>query len=94
MPLKVVAGSTVPQLAHALPFCVIVQLTPALAGSFARVGVNACVIFSGIRAEVGEMDKIMASTVTVVEPDFVASDIEVAVIVTGKFAVGGVEGAV
>ena len=45
-------------------------------------------------AEFGERDSVMASTVTVVEPDFVASDIEVAIIVTGRFAVGGVEGAV
>jgi hypothetical protein len=70
------------------------QLTPAFAGSFANVGVNACVIVSGIRAEAGESDSVMASTVTVVEPDFVASDIDVAIILTGRFAVGGAEGAV
>ena len=71
-----------------------VQFTPAFAGSFTIVGVNACAIFSGMMAEVGEIDSLIASTVTVVDPDFVASDIDVAVIVTGRFATGGVEGAV
>jgi hypothetical protein len=45
-------------------------------------------------AEVGERDSVMASTVTVTEPVCVESDMDVAVIVTGKFAVGGVVGAV
>src|SRR6202040_2118441 len=42
----------------------------------------------------GETETVIASTVTVTEPDFVESDIDVAAMVTGKFAGGGVEGAV
>jgi hypothetical protein len=45
-------------------------------------------------AETGETERAIASTVTVTEPDFVESDIEVAVMFTGKVAVGGVDGAV
>jgi hypothetical protein len=94
VPLVVVEGMAVPQLEHAAPFCVMVQLTPAFAGSFRTVGMKSWVILTGMIAEAGETDIVMASTVTVTEPDFVESDTEVTVMVTGKFAAGGVEGAV
>jgi hypothetical protein len=51
-------------------------------------------MFAGISADLGETKTVMARTVTVTEPDLVGSDIEVAVIVTGRFAVGTLEGAV
>lgn len=74
--------------------CVVAQVTPPLAGSFRIVGVKSWVIFTGMMADAGETETTIARTVTVAEPDFVESEREVAVIVTGKFAVGGVEGAV
>jgi hypothetical protein len=74
--------------------CVRVQVTPALTGSFSNVGVKSSVIFTGRMAEIGETETTMASTVIVTAPDCVASDIEVAVMVTDKFAAGGVDGAV
>ena len=96
-PLNVLVGESVPHVdAHAaggVP-CVIVQSTPPFAGSFRTVGVNVWVIFSGMMAETGETESPIASTVTVTEADFVESDIAVARMVTGKLAVGGVEGAV
>jgi len=52
------------------------------------------VIFSGMMAETGATETAIASTVTVTEPDFVESDIEVAVMFTGKLAMGELEGAV
>ena len=71
-----------------------VHLTLPFAGSFRTVGVKSWVMLSGMIAETGETEITMASTVTVTAPDFVESAIEVAVMVTGKFAVGGAEGAV
>lgn len=94
VPLAVLVGTAVPQFEHVVPFCVMVQLTPAFAGSFRTPGVNAWAIFVGMMAETGDTETLIASTVTVTEPDFVASDIEAAVIVTGKSAAGGVAGAV
>jgi hypothetical protein len=41
IPLNVLPGSTVPQVEHAAPFCVMVQFTPAFAGSLTNVEVNA-----------------------------------------------------
>jgi hypothetical protein len=73
---------------------VVVQVTPPLAGSFRIVGVKSWVIFTGMMADTGETETTIARTVTVTEPDFVESEREVAVIVTGKFAAGGVDGAV
>jgi hypothetical protein len=58
------------------------------------MGVKSWAIFTGMMADTGETETMIARTVTVTEPDFVESEREVAVIVTGKFAVGGVDGAV
>jgi hypothetical protein len=90
----VLASVTVPQVAHALAFCEMTQLAPPLAGSFTIVVVKSWVMLTGMMAEIGETEIVIARTVTVTKADFVESDLEVAVMVTGKFAVGGVEGAV
>jgi hypothetical protein len=58
------------------------------------VAVNCCVIFTGISADPGDAEMVMARTVTVVGPDFVGSVTEEAVIVTARSLVGGVVGAV
>jgi hypothetical protein len=50
--------------------------------------------FAGISADLGETTTVMARTVTVPEPDFVESDIDVAEMVMGRFAVGTADGAV
>lgn len=50
--------------------------------------------FVGMSAEVGETEIVMARTVTVTDPDCFGAEIEVAVIVTDKFAVGTAEGPV
>jgi hypothetical protein len=98
-PLKVLGGETIPHAgAHnegGVP-CMRVQLTPAIAGSCWTVEVNGCVTrtFAGISAELGKTETVIASTVTVTLPDCFGPDIEVAVMVTGKFAVGTAEGAV
>jgi hypothetical protein len=94
----VVVGENVPQVdgGHeegGVPW-VVVQVAPAFAGSFRMVEVSARLAVIGRMAEVGETESEIARTVTVTEPDFVESEREVAVIVTGKFAVGGVGGAV
>jgi hypothetical protein len=52
------------------------------------------VIVTGMIAEMGETEIVMARTVRVTRADFVESDLETAVMVTGKFAGGGVDGAV
>jgi hypothetical protein len=94
VPLAVLARVIVPQPEHEAAFWVMVQVTPPFAGSFRTVGVKSWVMLSGMIAETGETEITMASTVTVTKPDFVGSDLEVAVIVTATFAVGGVDGAV
>jgi uncharacterized protein (UPF0261 family) len=48
----------------------------------------------GIRAETGVTATVMANTVTPALPDFVASDIDVAVMVASRSLAGGVGGAV
>ena len=74
--------------------CIVVQATPALAGSFSTVGVKSWVIFTGMMAEAGETETPIARTVTVTDPDRLESDSDFAVIITGRFAAGGVDGAV
>jgi hypothetical protein len=90
----VLAGLSLPHVEHEVPLCTRVQLTPAFAGSFCIVGVKFWVMFIGMRAETGETETVIARTVTVTEPDCVGSEIEVAVMLTDKFAGGGAEGAV
>jgi len=51
-------------------------------------------LFTGISAEVGETEMEMARTVTVTEPVCFGAEIEVAVMVTGTSAGGGVAEAV
>jgi hypothetical protein len=92
--LAVLPRLNAPHVEHRVPSCTAVHLTPAFAGSFRTVGVNAWVIFTGMIAEIGEMEIVIARTVTVVEFDFVESVREAAEMVTGKSAVGGAEGAV
>lgn len=97
MPLAVVVEENVPHpVVHKVPFCRSVQFAwEGEAGSLPVVAVNCTEpLFTGISAEAGETEMVMARTVTVVLFDFVESDIAVAVIVTAKFATGGVEGAV
>ena len=101
-PLAVVAGLTMPHAAeHRAVPCVSVQVTPWLLESFVTVAVNgvafnAAVAFTGIMALLGEIETVIAKTVTVicVEPCCLASESEVAVMVTGRSLAGGVDGAV
>jgi len=74
--------------------CVVVQVTPPLTGSFRIVGVKSWAIFTGMMADTGETETTIARTVTVTELDCAGTEIEVAAIVTAKFAAGGVDGAV
>lgn len=95
--LAVVVGATAPQRGvHAVPFCVIVQLAcGGVVGSFAIVAVNVCdPLLTGIKADGGVNWRVIASTVTVAEPVFVASLAAAAVIVTWLLFAGGVDGAV
>jgi len=94
VPLAVLERVMLPHPEHDVAFCERAQLTPPFAGSFAIVAVKSWVMLTGMMAEIGETEIVMASTVTVTGPDFVESALEVAVMVTAKFAVGGVEGAV
>ncbi len=97
VPLAVLVGATVPQLGeHAVPPCVRVQVTPALAGSFVTVAVNCCVVFTVTLAVVGATETEIGGggvTVTVAEANLVGSATEVAVTVT-MAGVGTVVGAV
>jgi hypothetical protein len=95
--LAVVVGATVPQPdVHAVPFCVMVQLAcGGVAGSFTIVAVIVCnPLFTGIKAVCGFNWMVIASTVTVAEPVFVASLAATAVIVTASLFAGGGDGAV
>ena len=65
-----------------------------MAGSFSTVGVKPWLIFTGMMAEAGETDTTIARTVTVTDPDRLESDSDFAEIITGRFAAGGVDGAV
>jgi hypothetical protein len=97
-PVKEVLAESVPHVdaghtTGGVP-CVVLQVTPALAGSLRIVGVNGWVMVTGRMAETGETSTMIAKTVTVSRPDCVESDLEAAVMVTNKFAAGGVDGAV
>jgi len=100
VPLGVVALVIVPHaFEHALVPCVSVQLTPWLLESKLTLAVNGvafnCVVaFTGMIALGGETETVMAGTVIVIEPCWVASESEVATIVTDKSLAGGVGGAV
>jgi hypothetical protein len=80
---------------QAAPFCVSVQLTPALVVSLATVAVKSCVELMGMIPLGGEIaDTLIAGTVTVAEVALVVSDTDVAVTVTVRSLAGGVAGAV
>lgn len=91
----VVTLVSVPQVGvQTPPPCESAQVTPALAGSFEAVAVKFCVVLITTVADVGETETVMAGTVIVAEPDFVASALETAVRVTVRSLSGGVAGAV
>jgi hypothetical protein len=97
VPVAVVVGATVPQPeVHAVEPWTMVQLAcEGVAGSFTTVAVNCCnPLFTGINADPGDTWIVIASTVTVAEPVFVASLAAAAVIVTWASFSGGVDGAV
>ena len=94
MPLAVLLGATVPHAGEQeIPPWVRVQVTPLFAGSFRTVGAYCCVALTGMRAELGETETLIARTVMVAEPDFDVSATEVAVMVTCKLLSGGLAGA-
>ena len=65
-----------------------------MAGSFSTVDVKLWVTLTGMMAETGETETTIARTMTVTDPDRLESDSDFAVIITGRFAAGGVDGAV
>lgn len=79
---------------HDVPLCVKVQVTPAVVGSLETVAVKGCVVLITTDGEFGATDTVIAGTVIVAEPVFVASAAETAVRVTVKSLDGGVDGAV
>jgi hypothetical protein len=97
IPVAVVAGVAIPQPeVHAVEPWAILQLAcEGVAGSFTIVAVNCCdPLLTGINADAGDTWILIASTVTVAEPVFVASLAATAVMVTWVSVGGGVVGAV
>jgi hypothetical protein len=85
--------------AHAAPFAVSDQLTPALVESFVTVASSVTAAAPAVIVEILLVMEteiaggVLAAIVKVTESDFVVSATEVAVIVT-EFVAGGVAGAV
>ena len=94
-PLAVLDGETVPHPGeHAVPFCVSIQVTPRLDGSFATVAVKPWAIFSGRIALTGVPETLTAPTVIPAKFDAAGLNTEDAVTVTGMSLAGGVPEAV
>ena len=86
VPLAVMAGDSIPHpVVHTVPFCRSVQLAcGGDVGSLLTVAVKLTEpLFTGMSAEVGETEMVMATTVTVTEPVCAGVEMEVAVMVTG-----------
>ena len=69
-----------------------VQVTPLFAGSGLTVAVKECVLLASTVAVVGAMETTTVGTVMLAEADFDGSAMEVAVMVTVRWVVGGVTG--
>jgi hypothetical protein len=93
-PLAALVGLIVPHPGEQLvPFCVSVQVTPALVASLLIVAVNCCVALTGMIPLFGETaETAIAGTVTVADEDLVESETDVAVTATVK-SVDGSPGA-
>jgi len=78
---------------HAAPPCVSFQATAVLE-VFVTVAVKFCVVPTRAIDVGGATEIVMAGTVMVAEFDLVVSDTEIALMVTVKVLVGGVDGAV
>ena len=94
VPLGVFAGEAWPHVEHALPFCVTDQAASLFVGSLLIVALYCRLAVIGMRAEVGVTATVMAKTVTPALPDWLVSDIEVAIMVATRSLAGGVGGAV
>jgi hypothetical protein len=94
VPVGVFAGDAVPHAGeHVLPFCVTVHATPLFVLSLFSVALYCALALSGIRAEAGATNMVMARTITGALPDTLLSVTDVPVMVTVSSLVGGVDGA-
>jgi len=97
VPLAVVDTENAPHPdAQTIPPCRMLQVScGGVAGSFRMVAVNCCEpVLTGISADDGDTEIVIANTVTVMLPDFVESLAATAEIVTARLLLGGVDGAV
>ena len=93
-PLSVVVSEKVPQIgAQDAPAWTGAQVTPLPAGSKETVALKSCAAFTGISADVGSTDTLMAGTVICTEFDFDVSVADVAVSVALRLLAGASAGA-